>query len=129
MQLGYVIAYVPDVAETIGWWERAFGIERRFLGPEGQYGELETGSTALAFAGNGFVSGNLPGGFTPHDPSQPPCAIEIALVTDDVAGALARALDAGATLVAEPATKPWGQTVAYLRDPNGILVELATPMG
>jgi hypothetical protein len=25
--------------------------------------------------------------------------------------------------------KPWGQTVAYLRDINGVLVELATPMG
>jgi lactoylglutathione lyase len=24
---------------------------------------------------------------------------------------------------------PWGQTVAYVRDNNGFLVELCTPMG
>ena len=38
------------------------------------------------------------------------------------------AVDAGANLYAEPVEKPWGQTVAYLRDPNGILIELATPV-
>lgn len=41
----------------------------------------------------------------------------------------ASAIEAGALAVAiaEPVTKPWGQTVAYVRDLNGLLVELATP--
>ena len=30
--------------------------------------------------------------------------------------------------LSEPATKPWGQTVAYLRDNSGFLVEICTPM-
>jgi len=30
--------------------------------------------------------------------------------------------------VSEPETKPWGQTVAYVRDRNGFLVELCSPM-
>jgi len=33
---------------------------------------------------------------------------------------------AGATLLSPPATKPWGQTVAYVRCPDGTLVELCT---
>ncbi|MCA1731280.1 MAG: VOC family protein, partial [Actinobacteria bacterium] len=34
------------------------------------------------------------------------------------------AMEAGATGVAEPKIKPWEQTVAYVRDPNGVLVEI-----
>jgi uncharacterized glyoxalase superfamily protein PhnB len=40
----------------------------------------------------------------------------------------AQALKAGATSLSEPSAKPWGQTVAYVRDNNGFLVELCTPM-
>jgi hypothetical protein len=29
-------------------------------------------------------------------------------------------------VAAEPVTKPWGQTLAYVRDLNGVLVELAS---
>lgn len=37
--------------------------------------------------------------------------------------------DAGARAYVDPVEKPWGQTVSYLIDPAGILLELATPMG
>ncbi len=36
---------------------------------------------------------------------------------------------AGAVAVAPPAHKPWGQTVSYVRDLNGVLVEIATEVG
>jgi uncharacterized glyoxalase superfamily protein PhnB len=55
--------------------------------------------------------------------------VEVALVTTDVAGLYARAVEAGATTVSEPATKPWGQTVAYVRDNAGHLVEICSPVG
>lgn len=55
--------------------------------------------------------------------------IEIALTTGDVAAAFQRALGVGAARVAEPKVKPWGQTVAYVRDLDGILVEIASEMG
>jgi uncharacterized glyoxalase superfamily protein PhnB len=48
--------------------------------------------------------------------------------TPDVPVLFKRAVNAGATTVSEPATKPWGQTVAYLRDNSGHLVELCTPL-
>ena len=50
------------------------------------------------------------------------------LLTDDVAGACARAVAAGARLLTPATLKPWGQTVAYLRCPDGTLVEVCTPM-
>jgi uncharacterized glyoxalase superfamily protein PhnB len=49
-------------------------------------------------------------------------------VTSDVEKAFARAVAAGALAIAEPAPKPWGQTVAYVRDDSGFLVELCTPI-
>jgi lactoylglutathione lyase len=43
MELGYVIVYVPDVAATVAFYERAFGIKRRFIHESGTYAEMETG--------------------------------------------------------------------------------------
>ncbi|HEV7516808.1 MAG TPA: lyase, partial [Thermoanaerobaculia bacterium] len=39
----------------------------------------------------------------------------------------ARAVEAGAAPVSQPATKPWGQDVAYVRDLDGVLIEIASP--
>jgi lactoylglutathione lyase len=128
MRLGYVIAYVADVDATIEWWERAFGLDRRFVAEDGSYGELDTGATTLSFASHEMGKANLPGGFAAHDPSGPPAALEIALVSDDVAAAHTRAVEAGARELSGPKQKPWGQIVSYVRDPNGVLIELCSPM-
>lgn len=40
----------------------------------------------------------------------------------------ASALEAGCSALAEPSDKPQGQRVAYVRDPYGTLIELATPL-
>ena len=42
---------------------------------------------------------------------------------------MTEAADLGARLVQAPEQMPWGQTVAYVADINGALVELCTPMG
>lgn len=54
--------------------------------------------------------------------------MQLALATADVDGAFDRAVEAGAHPVAPPVTKPWGQVVAYVRDLDGILVEVSSPM-
>jgi lactoylglutathione lyase len=56
MKLGYIIVYVPDVAAAVAFYEHAFGLTRRFVHDSGQYAEMETGATALAFAAEQFVS-------------------------------------------------------------------------
>jgi uncharacterized glyoxalase superfamily protein PhnB len=57
----------------------------------------------------------------------PPIGAQIAFVTHDLDHGWDRALEAGATLLMAPEPKPWGQTVGYLRDLNGVVVELCTP--
>ena len=124
MRFGYAIAYVEDPERTAGFWERAFGLKKRFVHESGQYAEMETGVTTLAFASNVLGESNLPGGFRKNDPAEPPVGVEVALVAEDVRGAYRRALEAGAAKVAEPKTKPWAQMLTYVRDPDGVLVEI-----
>ncbi|MBP6893130.1 MAG: VOC family protein [Pseudacidovorax sp.] len=125
MQFAYAIFYVQDVAATLDFYERAFAQRRRFLSPQGDYGELDTGGTALAFASLGLMRslGKSP---RPAEPSAP--SGEIAFTTTDVPAAVERALAAGASLVRAPQTMPWGQTIAYVHDADGVLVELCTPV-
>jgi lactoylglutathione lyase len=127
-RLGWVILYVPDPGETVALYERAFGLTRRFVAEGNSYAELETGTTTLAFASEELGEGNLPNGFQRPDPTAPPFNVELALVFDDVEGAFTRALDAGCSELAKPARKPQGQTVGYVRDPFGNLIEIASPL-
>ena len=129
MKLGYVIAYVKDVKTTVEWYERAFGVERSMLDEKGLYGELATGATKLAFVAAAYMKENLPGGYRAAQNDEAPPPFEVSFTTDDVAGALERAIKAGARKVLAPTQKPWGQTIAYVRDLNGNLVEICTPMG
>lgn len=54
--------------------------------------------------------------------------IEIAFVTEDPEGAFTRAAANGAAPRKLIEVKPWGQKVGYVRDLNGCLVELCSPM-
>jgi len=127
MQLGYTILYVKDVPRAVAFYEDAFGLSRRLVHEAGMYAEMDTGSTTLAFAANGLAKSNLPCGFQENNRSHPPAGFEVAFITDDVVAAYDRALAVGAQAVAAPCTKPWGQTVAFVRDKDGIVVELCTP--
>jgi|SRR5690606_16571363 len=129
MKLGYTIVYVPDVSASLTFFEEAFGIQRKFLHESGTYGELATGETTLAFAAHELGDLNFSGGHVHADKSSLPLGFELALVTSDVPSAHAKAISCGAVELAAPADKPWGQTVSYIRCPNGVLVELCTAMG
>lgn len=127
LAFGWTILHVADVAGTVDFYERAFGLQRRFVDPEGEYAELATGGTVLAFAAHALVDrlGTHPG----HAADAAPHGVEIALVTeaDAIEAAYRRALVAGAVAVKPLAKMPWGQTVGFVRDLNGFLVEICTP--
>lgn len=128
--LGYVILYVNDVAASLTFYEKAFGLARRFFHEDNgkAYGELETGATRLAFASVALAREHLKQEIVAASPGKSPLGVEIALTTPDVPALFKQALKTGASAVSEPETKPWGQTVAYLRDNSGHLIELCTPL-
>jgi lactoylglutathione lyase len=83
------------------------------------------GVFSLAFAANSIAEYN---GISieKREGESLPSPFEITFVTDDIEGAWKQAVEAGAIVVKEPAQKPWGQIVGYLRDINGFLVEVCT---
>ena len=127
MKLGYCIIYVPDVLQTTEFYEKAFGLARKFVHESG-YAEMATGETALAFASEALRAAN--GVETLNNRIETaPAGAEIAFVTADVKGAYDRAVAAGAQPYKTPEPKPWGQMVGYVRDLNGFLVEICSPVG
>jgi lactoylglutathione lyase len=127
MHLGYAIIYVPDVGATVEFYEMAFGLKRRFIHESGLYAEMETGSTALAFAAEAMAElGEL--AIRPNRAKDVAAGFEIAFVTDDPHLAFERAVHAGATSLKPPVLKPWGQIVGYVRDRNGCMVEICSPV-
>lgn len=68
-------------------------------------------------------------GFTEISLTAKPYGIEIGFTADKVEEIISKAVSAGATIVEDPITKPWGQTVAYVLDIDGFPIEICTPMG
>ena len=129
MKFGYTIVYVSSVTETLSFYKEAFGFETRFLHESNEYGELETGTTVLAFASHAMGEMSLDGNYQKTDPSTAPFGVELAFVTDDVASSYVKAVAAGAKPIKAPIEKPWGQIVAYVRSKEGSLVELCSAIG
>ncbi|HHG89277.1 MAG TPA: VOC family protein [Devosia sp.] len=125
MKFRCTILYVQNVAQSLSFFEAAFGFRTKMLHESGDYGELDTGATILALSSSKLMEqmGKKPGA---PDPARP--VFELAVETDDVAAGVAQALKAGAKLVSEPAKMDWGQTIAYVSEPNGFLIEICTPV-
>ncbi len=128
MQLGYVLLYVDDVEQTMTFYAEAFGLQRGFLHEGKDYGEMKTGETKLGFVKHSLGESH---GFKYERTSlhKNPPGSEIALITPTVEQAYAHALAKGAVALSKPEKKTWGQTVAFVRDLNGFIVEISSPMG
>ena len=131
MRFAFTILYVADVMASISFYEKAFGFARKFVTPENDYGELETGATVLAFASLGLGESNFnkSGGFTPSTSQlEKPFGIEVAFTTEQIQVDFDRAVKAGATVYKAVEQKPLGHKVGYVRDINGFLIEICTPI-
>jgi uncharacterized glyoxalase superfamily protein PhnB len=127
MKLGYTIIYVADVIKSMDFYSAAFALKVKFLHESKQYGEMATGDTTLAFAHETFAQHNGTE-IRLNRMHELPAGIEIAFISENVEEAYEKAVQAGAHSVAPPQEKPWGQKVAFLRDLNGVLIEICSPM-
>ena len=94
------------------FYETAFDLKRRFIHESHLYAEMETGSTALAFAGN--EAAEMAGlRLLPNDPKAVAAGWEICLITDDVAKAYDHAISKGC----RPGCASDGKTLG----PDGVL--------
>ena len=127
MKFKYTIVYVADVEKTLSFYEKAFGLDRSFLHESKEYGQLDTGSTTLAFVAEKMMESNDIR-FSKNSRDKLPPGFQLAFECENVEDAYQNAGKHGAILVQQPTQKPWGQIVAYVRDINGVLVEICSPI-
>lgn len=128
MKYGYTILYVENVKETLAFYEKAFGFQQKFITPENDYGELISGETTISFASIGLGKTNFKKGFLKANATEKPFGVEMAFVSENIEADFKKAIEMGATEYEALIEKPWGQKVGYLRDNNGFLIEICSPI-
>lgn len=115
---------VDDFAASFGFYHDVLGLTpqapEQEAGPYACFKAADGGGTDIALLSRGLMKAmdTQPG---------PATGFVLALRVDDVDAAYAEAVAAGAESVAEPADQPaWGMRVAYLRAPEGTLVEFCS---
>lgn len=117
----YVILIVEDVDRAVDFYTRVLGLH---LGHRsGEYAQLDTGVTRIGFYTRAAMSEAL--GFEIVAPPAEAAGFELGFKVDDADAAYAEALAGGAAAVTPPTTRAWGQRTAYVRDPDGHLIEFA----
>ena len=127
VSFGFTICYVDDVEAVLARFEAAFNMQRRLLTEDGRYGELDTGATVLAFAEREFGRAHFVNPMVRKSFDGAPNCLEFVLLTDEVQKVYDSAIAAGMSSITPPLDRPWGQTLAWVRDPAGVLIELSTP--
>ena len=124
VELPYVIFYVKNIPDLLVFYKQAFNLSPSFVHESGHFAELISGVITLAFRSEAMAASSLPQEFQSNRLSSPLQAFEVSFHTKDVNAVYERAIKAGATNIALPHIKPWGQKAANVRDPAGILIEI-----
>jgi catechol 2,3-dioxygenase-like lactoylglutathione lyase family enzyme len=93
----------------------------------GDYAQLDTGATRLALYTRSAMAKTLSMSLEAPPANAP--GFEIGFKVADVDTAFNDLVAQGAAAVMPPTDRFWGQRTAYVRDPDGHLVELAQDLG
>lgn len=129
-RLSYTIVYVSDIRAAATFYEQAFGFRVLEIDASPGWAMLDAGGHTLGFSSYELMNRFFPSGFAPIEPTAPPPGFELDIVVDDLEelhATLARAIAMGAVLIEPPVVADDGATIAFLRDPVGVIVEVQTP--
>jgi catechol 2,3-dioxygenase-like lactoylglutathione lyase family enzyme len=117
----YVVVIVDDLDRSVRFYADVLGLP---LGHRsGPYAQFSTGATRISLYERDAMSGTLGvDGLRPPPRDAP--GFELGFKVDNVDAAYAELIEAGADGVTPPRNRPWGQRTAYVRDPDGHLIEL-----
>ncbi len=120
-EIDYVVLIVEDLDRALRFYTDVLGLTLRHR--SGDYVQLATGGTRLALYTKAAMAKTL--GMKLEKPAQDSPAFEIGFKVADVDAAYAELVERGAAPVAPPTDRFWGQRTAYIRDPDGNLIEFA----
>ena len=124
MRSAFPVFYANDVEATARFYRDLLGFEELFRLPEEGapgYVGLMLGDSRL-----GLVDSSWPGDTIGVAVGAGPRA-ELFVYVDDVDATTRRAGEVGVPVLRPPGDMPWGERVAYVEDPDGNPVALATP--
>ena len=121
----YLILIVEDLDRALGFYVDVLGL--RLGHRSGDYAQLDTGTTRLALYTRSAMAKTLGMALNPPVSNAP--GFELGFKVSDVDAGFAELIARGAQPVMPPTDRFWGQRTAYLRDPDGHLIELAQDVG
>ena len=120
MKIEHFAFFVADPVAVARWYEEHLGLRTV------RSGEAPAHTRFLADSDGTSVLEIYAGTLTTPDYAHmDPLLLHVAFETDDVAAARERLLAAGATAVGDVTLTPAGDTLAMLRDPWGLAIQLA----
>ena len=117
----YMILIVEDLDRALRFYTEVLGL--RLGHRSGNYAQLDTGATRLALYTRSAMAKTL--GMSLGAPAANAPGFEVGFKVADVDAAFNELVAHGALPVVPPTDRFWGQRTAYVRDPDGHLVELA----
>lgn len=124
LSMKYIILYVNDFEKTMHFYKNILGLPVKMQ--HDTYVEFDTGATTLSINTRESVK-EIVGLEMPNGPvgSQ---TFEVGFIVEDVESTIESLRQQGVLIFKEPVKKPWGQTVAYVLDPDGHYIEICTAM-
>jgi lactoylglutathione lyase len=119
---------VADFPAMFRFYRDVMGFTPTFGDEKDVYADFDTGSGSLALFVRSFMAQEVG---TPSDPAEKGGQDRIALIfgVENVDAACQELREKGVTLVTQPEDHPdWGIRTAHLRDPDGNLIEINTPL-
>lgn len=117
----YVVLIVEDLDRALKFYTDVLGL--RLGHRSGDYAQFSTGATRLGLYTRDAMAKTL--GRSLKAPAQDAPGFEIGFKVADVDATFSELVERGAPPAMSPTTRPWGQRTAYIRDPDGHLIELA----
>jgi catechol 2,3-dioxygenase-like lactoylglutathione lyase family enzyme len=117
----YIVLIVEDLDRALHFYTRVLGL--RLGHRSGDYAQLDTSGTRLALYTRSAMAETLSIPLAVAAANAP--GFEIGFKVADVDAAFSELVARGASAVVPPTNRFWGQRTAYVRDPDGHLVELA----
>ena len=119
--LDYVVLIVADLDRSISFYTETLGLKLQHRAEK--YAQIEAGTTRLSLYTRDAMQKTI--GVVLDAPSLSAPSFELGFKVSDCDAAFSELVAAGAPAVTRPTTRSWGQRTAYVRDPDGNLIELA----
>lgn len=122
LAMKYIILYVRDLEQTMYFYRDVLQLPVKMQ--VDTYVEFDTGKTTLSFNTRESVRQDI--GLDVADDLKASSTFEIGFVVDNVVATIEQLRQQQVVIVKEPVVKPWGQTVAYIADPDGHFIEICS---